>query len=144
MQATEFTPFSALFGGVLIGLAASLLWWTTGRVAGISGIVGGLFTGPSSERGWRAVFLGGLVIGGIVAAAVTPSSLAFTLDRSLPLMAVGGLLVGVGTRVGNGCTSGHGVCGIARFSTRSIVATITFIVAGMVTVFALKSFGGAA
>ena len=107
-------------------------------------MVGGLWQAVAGDSAWRLVFLGGLVAGGIVAALATPDRLAFTLDRSLPMMAIGGLLVGLGTRIGNGCTSGHGVCGIARFSPRSIVATITFIAAGVVTVFALKTFGGVA
>ena len=144
MELVDFTPYSALLGGVMIGLASCLLLWTTGRVAGISGVVGGLWQAVAGDRAWRLVFLGGLVAGGIVAALATPDRLAFTLDRSLPMMAIGGLLVGLGTRIGNGCTSGHGVCGIARFSPRSIVATITFIAAGVVTVFALKTFGGVA
>ncbi len=144
MEVVEFTPYSSLAGGILIGLAASLLWWSTGRIAGISGVVGGLWRALPGDRTWRVVFAAGLVLGGLVAAVATPEKLAFTVERSLPLMAAGGLLVGAGTRIGNGCTSGHGVCGIARFSTRSIVATITFIVAGMVTVLALKAFGAAA
>jgi len=142
MQGVDFTPYSALAGGILIGLAASLLLWTNGRVAGISGIVGGLWRPVAGDLSWRALFLGGLLTGGVVAALLVPEALAFSLDRSLPLMAVGGLLVGFGTRLGSGCTSGHGVCGNARLSPRSIVATVTFIAAGMVTVLALRTIGG--
>lgn len=142
MQVTDFTPYSALAGGILLGLAASLLLWTNGRVAGISGIVGGLWRPVAGDLSWRALLLGGLLAGGVVAALVVPEALEFTLDRSLQLMAVGGLLVGFGTRLGSGCTSGHGVCGNARLSPRSAVATVTFIAAGMVTVLALRTIGG--
>jgi uncharacterized membrane protein YedE/YeeE len=143
MQPFDFTPYSALAGGLLIGLAASLLLWTNGRVAGISGIVAGLW-GPADERLWRAAFIAGLIAVGVIAAQVSPARVAFSLDRSLPLLALGGLLVGVGTRVGGGCTSGHGVCGNARLSPRSLVATITFIATGMLTVVVLRALGAAA
>ena len=143
MQPADFTPYSSLAGGLLIGLSASLLLWMNGRVADISGIIAGLW-GPAEERGWRAAFVVALIAVGVIAAQVSPSRVTFGLDRSLPLMALGGLLVGVGTRVGGGCTSGHGVCGNARLSPRSIVATITFIATGMLTVAVLRAMGGAA
>jgi uncharacterized membrane protein YedE/YeeE len=140
MQHAVSASFSALCGGMLIGLAASLLLWMNGRIAGISGIVAGLW-GPADERGWRAAFVLSLVAVGVIAAQVSPARVAFDLDRTLPLMALGGLLVGVGTRVGGGCTSGHGVCGNARLSPRSLVATITFIATGMLTVVVLRALG---
>lgn len=143
MQAADFTPYSSLAGGLLIGLSASLLLWMNGRVAGISGIVAGLW-GPVEERRWRAAFVVTLIAVGVIAAQLSPGRVAFSLDRSLPLMALGGLLVGVGTRVGGGCTSGHGVCGNARLSPRSLVATITFIATGMLTVVVLRALGGTA
>jgi len=129
----DFTPVSALIGGGLIGLAASLLLLGNGRIAGVSGILGGLIVGPRGDRAWRAFFLLGLFAAGILAAMVSPQSLGNS-PRSWPTLIIAGLLVGVGTRMGQGCTSGHGVCGISRLSLRSLVATAVFIVAGMVTV----------
>lgn len=143
MQLADFTPYSSLAGGLLIGLSASLLLWMNGRVAGISGILAGLW-GPADERSWRAAFVLTLIAVGVIAAQVSPAHVAFGLDRSLPLMALGGLLVGVGTRVGGGCTSGHGVCGNARLSPRSLIATVTFIATGMLTVLLLRAIGAAA
>lgn len=139
---SQFTPFSALAGGALIGLAASLLLLTHGKIAGISGLFGGLFDRDTEDKPLRFYFLGGLVLAGLLARFVHPTALP-TGDRSWLFAAVGGLVVGVGTQLGNGCTSGHGVCGISRFSRRSILATITFITTGGLTVLALKTFGGA-
>ena len=141
MEPHDFTPYSALAGGVVIGLAASLLLWTNGRIAGVSGIVGGLWRPVAGDLSWRALFLGGLLAAGLMAVVFVPERVAFSLDRSLPLIAVGGLLVGFGTRLAGGCTSGHGVCGNARWSLRSAVATVTFIAAGMITVLALRTIG---
>lgn len=131
----NFTPVSALIGGGLIGLAASLFLLGNGRVAGISGIASGLLAPGSAhgERRWRAAFLVGLLAVGLGAAFVAPERLGSS-PRSWPLLLAAGLLVGVGTRLGSGCTSGHGVCGISRLSPRSIAATITFIGAGMLAV----------
>ncbi|MET0387742.1 MAG: YeeE/YedE family protein [Polyangiales bacterium] len=131
----NFTPVSALIGGVLIGLAASLFLLGIGRVAGISGILGGLIAPGSerAERGWRGAFVLGLLAIGGMAAFVAPDRLGSS-PRSWPLLVAAGLLVGIGTRLGSGCTSGHGVCGISRLSPRSIVATITFIATGMIVV----------
>jgi uncharacterized membrane protein YedE/YeeE len=143
MQPTDFTPYSSLAGGLLIGLSASLLLWMNGRVAGISGILAGLW-GPPDERSWRVAFVVSLIAVGVFAAWMAPARVAFGLDRSLPLMALGGLLVGVGTRVGGGCTSGHGVCGNARLSPRSLIATVTFIATGMLTVVLLRTIGATA
>jgi uncharacterized membrane protein YedE/YeeE len=138
----DFTPFSALTGGVLIGLAASVLLIASGRVAGISGIVGGLLTPTRGDRLWRALFVLGLVAAGVGAALLAPERVGSS-PRSLATLTVAGLLVGVGTRLGNGCTSGHGVCGISRLSPRSLLATITFIASGMLAVGAFRLLGGA-
>jgi uncharacterized membrane protein YedE/YeeE len=137
----DFTPWSALAGGVLIGLSASLLLVMSGRVAGISGIVSGLLLGPRSDAGWRALFVAGLLSAGGVAAWLAPASIG-NAPYSLLTLAVAGLLVGVGTRLGNGCTSGHGVCGISRLSRRSLVASLTFVGTGMLTVALVRALGG--
>lgn len=142
MQIVNFTPVAALVGGALIGLAASLFMFGTGRIAGISGVVGGLFRPKAGDVAWRLSFLGGLLAGGLAAALLVPGALHFGIERSTTTLIIAGLLVGIGTRVGNGCTSGHGVCGISRFSTRSIVATATFITTGMISVGVMKLFGG--
>jgi uncharacterized protein len=122
----NFTPLRSLFGGVLIGLAASLLALGAGRMAGISGIVGGLFTPGREGRSWRVEFLAGLGVGALVWLLVQPAAYA-SAGRSLPLLALAGLLVGFGARLGGGCTSGHGVCGLSRLSGRSLVATVVFM-----------------
>jgi uncharacterized membrane protein YedE/YeeE len=139
---SNFTPLPALAGGALIGLAASLLLLTHGKVAGISGIYGGLFDRDIEDKPLRFYFLAGLVVAGVIARFVVPSAVSAG-DRSLLFAAAGGLLVGAGTQLGNGCTSGHGVCGISRLSRRSIVATITFLGTGVLTVLALRLIGGA-
>ncbi len=131
----NLTPISGLIGGLLIGLATTLLLLLNGRIAGISGIVGGLLTRKGSEVGWRAMFVAGLLLGAFVYMLATDGALPVRIEASLPIMVVAGLLVGFGTRLGSGCTSGHGVSGIARFSKRSIVATSVFMVAGVVAVF---------
>jgi uncharacterized membrane protein YedE/YeeE len=140
---TEFTPYSALAGGVLIGLAASVLLIGYGRIAGVSGIAGNLLLGKSGDRGWRAAFLGGLLLAGLGVAWLAPEA-AGASPRSLAVVAAAGLLVGVGTRLGSGCTSGHGVCGLSRLSPRSLVATLAFILSGVVTVTLMRWLGGAA
>lgn len=123
----------ALEGGAIIGLSASLMLGFNGRIAGISGIVGGLLKPTAGDVAWRALFVAGLFAGGLLALALMPG--AFSVGTaSLGVVVLAGLLVGFGTRVGNGCTSGHGVCGISRFSPRSVVATLTFIGTGAVTV----------
>jgi uncharacterized membrane protein YedE/YeeE len=138
----DFTPVPALAGGALIGLAASLLLVAAGRVAGISGITGGLLFPARGDVRWRALFLLGLVVAGIVAALLGPGSIGSS-PRSLPALAAAGLLVGIGTRLGNGCTSGHGVCGISRLAPRSISATIVFMATGMLSVLVARWLGGA-
>ncbi len=125
----------SLFGGALIGLSASLLLLTHGRIAGISGLFGGLFLPGYDARAFRLWFLVGLVAAGGVLLLVYPPAFAPTGRASLVAVAAAGLLVGVGTRLGGGCTSGHGVCGLSRFSSRSLIATITFMATGMLTVF---------
>ena len=133
-----------LAGGGLIGLSASVLWILNGHVAGISGIVNTLVESKvRSERSWRAVFVAGLVLGGVLASVWFSDGLGAAMP-SWPTAAAAGVLVGVGTRLANGCTSGHGVCGLSRFSGRSLAATLTFIGTGALTVFLLRTFGGGA
>ena len=131
----NLTPISGLLGGLLIGLATTLMLLLNGRIAGVSGIVGGLLTRKGSEVGWRAMFVAGLLLGAFVYMLATGGALPVRIEASLPIVVVAGLLVGFGTRLGSGCTSGHGVSGLARFSKRSIVATSVFMGAGIVTVF---------
>lgn len=138
----DFTPWSALAGGVLIGLSASLLLLLIGRVAGISGVLFGLLVRTPGDVAWRALFLLGLLLSGLVAAWFLPASLGDS-PRGLWALAIAGGLVGFGTRLGGGCTSGHGVCGISRLSGRSLVATLVFIVTGSAMVLALRILGGA-
>lgn len=138
----SFTPISALVGGALIGLSASLLMLFHGRIAGISGIFAGVVDPREGDRSVGLYFLGGLLLAGVLARLVHASSLP-SGTPSLAVGAVAGLLVGFGTRLGSGCTSGHGVCGLSRLSKRSLVATLTFIAAGMVTVGVVRAIGGA-
>ncbi len=131
----DFTPVSGLVGGLLIGLAAALLLLANGRISGISGIVGGLLAPRSRDVGWRVVFVVGLVLGAVAYALATGGAIPVAMQTSLPVLLVAGLLVGFGTRLGSGCTSGHGLCGIARLSKRSIVATSVFFGVAILTVF---------
>jgi uncharacterized membrane protein YedE/YeeE len=128
----------AAVGGLLIGSAAGLLWMTLGRVAGVSGIVGELLSVPQRENAWRAAFVIGLVVGAPLYLAWSNGPRAVTFVTSTAGMAVAGLLVGAGTRLGSGCTSGHGVCGLARISPRSMIATLVFVVSAMMTVFLIR------
>jgi uncharacterized membrane protein YedE/YeeE len=130
----NLTAFSGLFGGALIGLATAMLMLLTGRIAGISGIFGGLLPLRSSERGWRLAFIAGLIAAPLLAALGGMSLPTPTMPASLAVIAIGGLLVGLGSRMGSGCTSGHGVCGTARLSTRSIAATAIFMLVAIVVV----------
>lgn len=132
-----FTPWPALAGGVLIGLATALFALANGRVAGISGIVGGMLVPRAGDFAWRAAFVAGML--------VTPALFALgahlppvTIDAGYPALVVGGLLVGVGTRCAGGCTSGHGVCGLSQLSLRSLVATLCFMGTGIATVFVAR------
>ena len=122
-----------LAGGILLGCSALLLLLANGRIAGISGILGGTLTAPKSDRLWRFLFIAGMIIGGALAAPF--GDMPQTLGSHPALLAVAGLLVGIGTRMGNGCTSGHGICGIGRLSIRSIVATVVFMAVAGLTVF---------
>ena len=131
----NFTPLPALLGGILIGLSVVLLLLTNGRIAGISGVVGGLLSLKISDAGWRLAFILGLVAAPLLYAAVLGGVAPVSVTPSTGLLVAGGLLVGFGARLGGGCTSGHGVAGIARLSPRSLVATGVFLTAGMVTVF---------
>jgi len=132
---SHFTPIPSLIGGAMVGLSASMLLLFNGRVAGISGIFGGLLTRRPSDVGWRVFFLAGLAVGGVLMALIHPAAFPLAPARSAPVIALAGLLVGYGTRLGNGCTSGHGVCGISRMSARSLVATIVFMATGALSVF---------
>ncbi len=133
----HFTPWSALGGGLLIGMAVALFVLLNGRIAGISGIVGGLLRPASGDTGWRVAFLVGLV-GAPLVWALFGGVAQVRIDAGLPALIAAGLLVGIGTRYGAGCTSGHGVCGISRFSPRSLAATAVFMAAGFATVFVLR------
>lgn len=137
----DFTPLTSLTGGALIGLAASLLLLVSGRVAGISGILGSLLLGAPGDRAWRALFLLGLLAVGVAFAQFEPGAVSSS-PRTLVQLAMAGLLVGVGTRLGGGCTSGHGVCGVSRLSLRSLVATVTFVASGILTVTLMSAAGG--
>lgn len=132
----NFTPYSSLLGGILIGLSATVMLILHGRVAGITGIVSGALdpqTAPA-ERIWRVLFVLGLLFGALALHPLLPGRFALGVDRSTQILVLSGILVGVGTRLGSGCTSGHGVCGISRGSRRSFAATATFVTAGALTV----------
>jgi len=135
---TGFTPFSAVVGGILICLAAAILLLANGRVAGISGILGqALWPSHGESRSWRVAFLLGLPLGAALVSLVT-GPLVADIDANDAVLVAAGLLVGFGTRLGNGCTSGHGVCGMSRGSSRSIAATATFMAVGGATVFVVR------
>ena len=136
----NFTPISALTGGIIIGCAVILYFYTTGRLAGISGIFANAFT-SKSNRSSNLLFLLGLVVGPLGYFNLTKAPVSFEITNSYIFIIIAGFLVGLGTRMGGGCTSGHGICGISRISMRSIIATITFIFTGMLTVFILQQFG---
>ena len=134
----DFTPLSALLGGALVGLSASLFLLSHGKVAGISGLYGGIFRRATPDRALRLAFIAGLLLAGIVVRIVYPAAFETTWTAAVPVALVAGLLVGFGTQLGNGCTSGHGVCGISRLSVRSLVATGTFMAAGIATTFVVR------
>lgn len=143
---TTFTPWTGLLGGLLIGLASSALFAIDGKIAGISGILGRSFFPAAGDLAWRLAFLAGLPFGALLVDRLAngsspmgvPADSPFVITQSMPLLIVGGLLVGYGTQLGNGCTSGHGVCGLARRSKRSLVATVTFISIAMLTAFLMR------
>jgi hypothetical protein len=134
----SFTPLSAFIGGTLIGVAAVLLFALNGQIAGVSGILGGLVTRRDEEVSWRVLFLAGLTGGALAFRVATGDAVPVTIQASVPALVVAGLSVGYGTRLGGGCTSGHGVCGIARLSVRSLVATGVFMATAMLTVFVAR------
>lgn len=139
----NFTPYSALAGGALIGLSAALLMLLNGRIAGISSILGKAF--PPSQRGdvlWRLFFLAGLVLGPLIARLIDGKLADIQIDTPLPVLIIAGLLVGYGTSLGGGCTSGHGVCGLARLSPRSVTATVVFMVVAGLTVYTVRHLLG--
>lgn len=138
----NFTPIASLIGGVLIGLSAAALLLFNGKIAGVSGIVSGLLHPTQHDTLWRGAFIGGLVSGGFVLTLFIPEVFAINVTRSWQTFAVAGLLVGFGARLGNGCTSGHGVCGIGRGSWRSFVATGLFMLMGAVVVYVVNHILG--
>lgn len=128
-------PWYSLFGGMLLGVSATLLLLLNGKVAGISGILGGLFTPKAQDTAWRWLFIIGLVVGGLFGVRLLAAEVPLQYSSSTGMLIIAGLLVGLGTRLGNGCTSGHGICGIGRLSLRSIVATGIFMLVAGITVF---------
>ncbi|NVD07979.1 YeeE/YedE family protein [Vibrio sp. JPW-9-11-11] len=128
-------PWESLAGGILLGISATLLLLLNGKIAGISGIMTGLLTPKSSDFAWRLLFAVGMVSGGVMGVLAFNSSVPTHYESSVFMLAAAGLLVGIGTRLGNGCTSGHGICGIGRLSQRSFVATIVFMLVAAATVF---------
>jgi len=134
----NFTPVSALIGGAFIGLSAVIMLAGNGRIAGISGILGGAISSRGDERRWRILFLAGLLIATLLYQFASSSPITIETQASPELLVIAGLLVGFGTRLGSGCTSGHGICGIARFSKRSFAATVTFMLFGFITVYVTR------
>ncbi len=137
---THFTPWASLSGGVLLGIASAMMVLLSGRILGISGILGGLLAPRTGDMGWRLAFLLGMGAAPLVFAALMPPELlpVVRIDASEPVIALAGVLVGLGTRYGSGCTSGHGVCGLSRLSPRSLIATLGFMAAGFATVYLLR------
>lgn len=135
MTIVNFTPWSAVTGGAMIGLAAAGLWWLLGRLAGVSSILGAVFTFSWREMSWRLAFLAGLFLSGLIAIWLVPGKVQFDLQAGYLQVIGAGALVGFGTQLAGGCTSGHGVCGVSRLSPRSVTATLVFMAAGMVTVY---------
>lgn len=130
----NFTPLTAAIGGALIGLSSVLLMLLTGRIAGISGIFSGMLNLSGEDKSWRAAFIAGLILAPLIAGAIGYGMAAPKLPASWVVLAAAGLLVGFGSRLGGGCTSGHGICGIGRLSARSIVATVVFMTTAVITV----------
>ena len=132
---------AALIGGLIIGFSVTIMLLFNGRVTGISGIISGILSPVKNDYQWRVYFIGGLILGGFILNSLNPTILANTLDTSSLELVFAGLLVGFGTLLGSGCTSGHGVCGISRLSLRSILATVSFIFAGVLTVYLIRNLG---
>lgn len=141
IDTTHFTPYSALIGGLIIGVSAALFILMNGRIAGISGIIGGLLKPMKHDVLWRVAFVAGLFMAPTLYSlfAQMPD---IQVDTNYPLLVLAGLLVGIGTRYGSGCTSGHGICGISRLSPRSIIATCVFMSSGIITVFIMRHVFG--
>ena len=146
MEIINFTPYSALLGGALIGLSAAVLLLFKGRIAGISGIAGGVILPEKGDIPWRILFLVGLVVGGVLyqLLGISPSVESIQPVTGKVGLILAGLLVGIGSALGTGCTSGHGICGLARRSVRSLVATLTFMLTAMITVFIVRHLLGGA
>lgn len=141
---TEFTPLMSFAGGVLIGLSAVLLMFFQGRIMGATGILSGLITGGvPGDKSWRAAMVVGMIAGPLVVLALTGQMPAVDVPISLPMIVIGGFIVGIGVTFGSGCTSGHGVCGLARLSPRSFVATLTFMAVAILTVYVIRHVIGA-
>jgi uncharacterized membrane protein YedE/YeeE len=138
MTIVNFTPVNALLGGALIGLAAAGMWWLLGRIAGVSSVLGNAIGAKGPDLMWRLAFIGGLLAAGIIAASVFPDAVHFQMEAGYAQALVAGLLVGVGTSIGGGCTSGHGVCGVSRLSLRSLVATGAFMASGFLIVYVMR------
>jgi uncharacterized membrane protein YedE/YeeE len=144
MNGLNLTPYMpALLGGVLIGIAVSLLLFVNGRVAGVSGILGGALQKRDRDFPWRLAFLLGLLAGGIVLQILAPEAFVNTTNRGWIVLVTAGLLVGYGTSLGSGCTSGHGICGLSRFSPRSLAATLAFMFFGILTATIFRLIAGA-
>jgi uncharacterized protein len=144
MSPTEFTPYSGLIGGIMIGLAAIILMAGNGRILGASGIFGGLLTlNLNGDTVWRALFIAGLLVGTALASRYNNMAAQMAFATTPLITAVGGVIVGVGVYLGNGCTSGHGICGNARFSKRSFVATCVFMAVAILTVYVIRHVMGA-
>lgn len=143
MNIAAFDPWAPLIGGIIIGLAAAALTGINGRILGVSGIYSGLLQPKSkTDLPWRAAFIGGMVGGGLLLHIIYPSAFDSLPSTSLWVTAVAGVLVGVGTKIGGGCTSGHGVCGIGRLSVRSILATVIFMLTAILTVLIVRQLSG--
>lgn len=129
----NFTPLSSLAGGILIGLSAAALLFFNGKILGVSGIFGGLLHAKHGDTLWRVVFLAGLLSGGFLLGYIAPQSIVADINMPIGMIIIAGVLVGVGARLGNGCTSGHGICGVGRVAPRSLVATTVFLSSGILT-----------
>lgn len=134
----NFTPYSAFAGGILIGISVTVMLYFNGRITGVSGIISELLTPKAGEWLWRLVFIFGLIFGSFLFVYLFPGFYTPRTDFPVSLLIIGGLLVGFGTKLGSGCTSGHGICGLAQLSTRSLVATVVFMFSGAVTVYIIR------
>ena len=140
MEIVNFTPLPALYGGILIGIASAILMLFNGKIFGISGIVGGILKPEKNETLWRILAVLGMILGAFITSKLLGSPEKVVTVKT-PVLIIGGLLMGYGARLGSGCTSGHGVCGLSRFSVRSLFSVLTFMGSGMVFVFLARTFG---